>query len=142
MASHHVATQPSTSTFDPQVGASAQDLPLVHPVYLRLLGMAAAAEGIDLGAWLMPLGLDAAALARCDAPVPLVVWRRLMLGLQRLAPRPGLAIRLGRRFPLLAHGPLAYLMASSADLRQALDAIRASGWRSVQAGLICCCQVT
>jgi len=102
---------------------AAQDLPLVHPVYLRLLVAGARAEGIGLAAWLAPLGLEAGVLARRKEAVPLALWRRLMLGLQRLEPRPCLALRLGRGVPLLAHGPLAYLMASSRDLRQALESL-------------------
>jgi AraC-like DNA-binding protein len=90
---------------------------------LRLLVVAATAEGVDLNAWLTPLGLEAAVLARRDAPVPLAFWRQMMLSLQRLPLPAGLAMRLGRRVPLIAHGPLAYLMASSGDLRQALDAL-------------------
>ncbi len=99
------------------------DLPLVHPTYLRLLVAAAKAEGVDLDACLVPLGLNARWLSNCDEPVSLAVWRDLMLSLERCAPRPGLAIRLGRRVPLLAHGPLAYLMASASNLRQALEAL-------------------
>lgn len=90
---------------------------------MRLLAAAAVAEGIDVGACLTPLGLNVAKLARNDAPVSLAVWRSVMLSLDRIAPRPGLAMRLGRRVPLLSHGALAYLMMSSADLRQALDGL-------------------
>jgi len=102
---------------------SAQDLPLVHPAYLRLLVAAATAEGIDLSRRLIASGLDPATLHERDEPMPLATWRRVLLDLQLQAWRPGLAIRLGRKVPLLAHGPLAYLMASSRDLRQALHAL-------------------
>lgn len=122
-ALNHATTESPATVLTAQGGASEQDLPLVHPVYLRLLVVAATAEGVDLGAWLTPLGQAATVLARCDAPVSLAFWRQMMLGLQRLAPAPGLAMRLGRRVSLIAHGPLAYLMASSSDLRQALDAL-------------------
>ncbi|MDM0113744.1 AraC family transcriptional regulator ligand-binding domain-containing protein [Variovorax sp. J22R133] len=105
----------------------ALDLPPVYPVYLRLLVAAAAAEGIDAGVCLSPFGLDEAQLARSDVPVSLAAWRGVMLSLERVAPRPGLAMRLGRRVPLLSHGPLAYLMASSLDLRQALEGLTRFG---------------
>ena len=90
---------------------------------MRLLVAAAAAEDIDLGVCLTPLGLDVTQLARSDDPMSLAVWRSVMRSLEQMAPRPGLATRLGRRVPLLSHGPLAYLMASSVDLRQALDGL-------------------
>ena len=114
-------TLPSTGALP--AGPSDLNLPEVHPVYLRLLVSAAAAEGIDLGACLTPSRTDAAQLARGDTPVSLAVWRNIMLSLDRMAPRPGLAVRLGRRVPLLSHGALAYLMASSSNLHQALEAL-------------------
>jgi AraC-like DNA-binding protein len=51
------------------------------------------------------------------------LWRRLLLGLQRIHPHPGLAVRLGRRVPLLAHGPVGYLLATARTLRQALEGL-------------------
>jgi len=121
-STHAVADAPDPSTGTPAM-ATVPDLPWVHPVYLRLLIAGAAAEGIALTDRLLPPGLDAAALDAHDGPVPLATWRQAMLGLQRQSRRPGLAVRLGRQVPLLAHGPLAYLMASSRDLRQALEAL-------------------
>jgi AraC-like DNA-binding protein len=111
------------STAESPAGPLDLNLPQVHPVYLRLLFEPAAAEGIDLGVCLTQSGLDVARLARSDVPVSLAVWRNIMLSLDRMAPRPGLAVRLGRRVPLLSHGALAYLMASSSDLHQALEAL-------------------
>jgi AraC-like DNA-binding protein len=114
---------PPSSIAEPSASPPDLNLPLVHPAYLRLLATAAAAEGVDLGPCLAPLGLQVTQLERSDAPVSLAVWRSLMLSLDRVAPRPGLPMRLGRRVPLLSHGSLAYLMVSSSDLRQALEGL-------------------
>lgn len=115
---------PSLSTIaEPSATTPDLNLPLVHPAYLRLLVTAAAAEGIDPGLCLAPLGLNLTQLKRSDVPVSLAVWRSVMLSLERVAPRPGLPMRLGRRVPLLSHGALAYLMVSSSDLRQALEGL-------------------
>ncbi|WP_093169068.1 AraC family transcriptional regulator [Variovorax sp. YR216] len=114
---------PLSSIAEPAAAPLDLNLPLVHPAYLRLLVTAAAAEGIDLGPCLAPLGLEASQLQRSDVPMSLAVWRSVMLSLDRMASRPGLPMRLGRQVPLLSHGPLAYLMVSSADLRQALEGL-------------------
>lgn len=117
------AERPSPPSIAAPAGPLDLNLPQVHPVYLRLLVAAAAAEGIDLGASPTPSGLNVTQLVRNDAPVSLAVWRSVMLGLDRMAPSQGLAMRLGRRVPLISHGALAYLMVSSSDLRQALDGL-------------------
>ncbi|AMO22935.1 hypothetical protein UC35_08615 [Ramlibacter tataouinensis] len=103
--------------------APAIDLPLVPPVYLRVLVASARAEGFDLAARLAALGLDAAALRERDEGVPLSTWRQLLRDLQRQARRSSVTIRAGYRVPLPAHGPLGYLMACARDQRQALEAL-------------------
>jgi AraC-like DNA-binding protein len=99
------------------------DLPLVQPVYLRLLLAGAKAEGIDLTNRLAALGMDGATLREHDDLVPLATWRQLLRDLQRQGRGTNVAIRVGYRVPLSAHGPLAYLMACARDLRQALKAL-------------------
>jgi AraC-like DNA-binding protein len=94
-----------------------------HAAYLRMLCALVREFGGDLDAVLADAGTGWAELKDAEDLLPLALGQRLVRAVHRLVPRPTLALELGSRTPVSSHGPLGYALASSANLRQALEVL-------------------
>jgi len=94
-----------------------------HAAYVRMLCGLLLAEGGDVDAVLQQSGTDWASVGQSDELLSLDLSQRLVRAVQRLLPRPTLALELGGRTLVSCHGPLGYALSSSANLRQALQVL-------------------
>lgn len=101
----------------------ADSKPCFHPAYVRVLCATLRAEGADLDMVLARAGITWAELERSEDMLPLRVVRSIILGAQRVAARPTLALEVGAQMQLASHGAIGYCLAASANLRQALEVL-------------------
>jgi AraC-like DNA-binding protein len=101
----------------------AHSKPCFHPAYVRVLCAVLRAEGADVDAVLARAGISWAGLECCEELLPLRVVRGIILGAQRVATRPTLALEVGAQMQLASHGAIGYCLSVSANLRQALEVL-------------------
>jgi len=94
-----------------------------HAAYARMLCDLLREAGGDADAMLNQAGLCWAEVERSEELLPLELAQHLVRSVQRLVPRPTLALELGSRTLVSSHGPMGYALASSANLRQALEVL-------------------
>lgn len=105
----------------PHPPLTADDVPGLHPVYVRLLLALLARQGVATAPLLAEAGLSGTMLDADETPVPARQVQVLVAAAMRESGRPWLGLEFGAGGPLLSHGALGQAAAASGSLRQALE---------------------